>query len=99
MGIYVSGKPQEYKILAKLEKQTRFAVKDTRLGKNDRGILVQFLVETRHIFLLSNYQTGPGAHKPRIRYQRRRKVKLTTPLHIVLRLQLHKPVCFPNLVL
>ena len=52
MGIYVSMKPQEYKILAKLEKQTRFALKDTRLGKNGRGILVQFLADTRDIFLL-----------------------------------------------
>ena len=52
MGIYVSIKPQEYKILAKLEKQTRLAMKDTRLGKNDRGILVQFLVDTRDMFLL-----------------------------------------------
>ena len=52
MGIYVSIKPQEYKILAKLEKQTRLAMKDARLGKNDRGILVQFLVDTRDMFLL-----------------------------------------------
>jgi len=52
MGMSVSMKPQEYKILAKLETQTRFAVKDTRLGKNGRGILVQFLVDTRDIFPL-----------------------------------------------
>jgi len=45
-------KPQEYKILAKLEKQTRFAVKDTRFGKNDRWILVKFLADRRDIFLL-----------------------------------------------
>jgi hypothetical protein len=52
MGIYVSMKLQEYKILARLEKQTIFPMKDTRLGKNDRGILVQFLPDTRVTFLL-----------------------------------------------
>jgi len=52
VGIYVSMKPQEYKILAKLEKQSRFPVKDTSFGKNDRGILVQFFADRRDIFLL-----------------------------------------------
>jgi hypothetical protein len=53
MGIYyVSTKPQECKILAKLEKQTRFAVKDARLQPNNRVIAIKILADTRDNFLL-----------------------------------------------
>jgi hypothetical protein len=45
-------KLQECKILAQLEKQTRFAVKGARLRTDDTGIAVQILADKGDIFLL-----------------------------------------------